>query len=277
MSLLKVRTAQNVQLEYQLASVGQRILGAFIDLVVVILYFIGIIYSMSTFASIDVFQDSIDLIIYILLVIPPALYLPVSEYFWKGQTVGKRILKLKVTKTDGSLPSIGDLILRWLLRTIDVKFGFLFIFFLPKNPQSELESVFYFWIVFFWVVPFPLVGILSMAFGSLNQRLGDLASNTTVILNKRPFSLNDTILQLTQEDYTPLYLNVLDLRDKDIYIIKNALKFAKQNYDYASLDPLATKAKEVLGIKEDNSKSLELLERIVKDYNHLARKRDLVN
>ncbi len=276
MALLKVRTAQNVQLEYQLANIGQRILGAFLDLLVVVLYFFLLIYAMGTLANINIFEDSLDLLIYIMIVVPPALYLPVSEYFWKGQTIGKKILKLKVTKTDGSTPSMGDIILRWLLRTIDVKFGFLFIFFIPKNPETELESLFYFWIVFFWVVPFPVVGILSMAFSPLRQRLGDLAANTTVIINKRPFSLDDTILQLTKEDYTPRYLNVLELRDKDMYIIKNALKHARKNHDYKSLDPLAAKAREILDI-HDNAKPLELLETLVKDYNHLARQRDLVD
>lgn len=276
MALLKVRTAQNVQLNYQLGNVGQRILSALLDLIVVIIYFVLVAYAMSIIASINVFEDSMSLLSYILLFIAPSLYLPVSEYFWKGQTVGKKILKLKVTKVDGSAPSIGDLILRWLLRTIDVKFGFLFIFFIPKNPQTEIESVLYFWIIFFWVVPFPLVGILSMLFSPLKQRLGDLAANTTVIVNKRPFSLDDTILALTKEDYQPKYLNALKLRDRDIYIIKNALEHARKNHDYKSLDPLAEKAREILEIN-DGEKPLPMLESIVRDYNHLARQKDLTD
>ncbi|MCR9249940.1 MAG: RDD family protein [bacterium] len=274
MALLKVRTAQNVQLNYQLGSVGMRLLSALLDLFILVAYFFIVLFSINSILNINIFEDSMSLVSYVLLFIAPSLYAPILEYFWKGQTVGKKILSLKVTKVDGSAPSMGDIILRWLLRTIDVKFGFLFIFFLPKNPQSEAESLFYFWVLFFWIVPFPLVGILTMTFSQLNQRLGDLAANTTVIVNKRPFSLDDTILALTKEDYQPKYMNALKLRDKDIYIIKNALEHARKNHDYKSLDPLAEKAREILEIN-DGEKPLPMLESIVRDYNHLARQKDL--
>jgi uncharacterized RDD family membrane protein YckC len=275
MSILKVQTAQNVQINYELGNLGLRLIAAILDLLAVGLYIFLAQFMLSTILSIDVFGNDLGLLFFLIIILPAMLYLPVSEYFWNGRTVGKYLLKLKVVKTDGTAPSLGDYILRWLLRTVDVKLGFLLIFFIPNSPSSESQETFMIWVVILMVVPLPIVGIVSMATSRLTQRLGDRIANTVVIQKKKLYSLADTILRATEEDYQPVYTNVLTLRDKDIYILKEALENLDRTQDYKFINSLAKKARTILAINDDR-KPIDLLKTLLRDYDHLAKKRDAV-
>jgi uncharacterized RDD family membrane protein YckC len=275
MSILKVQTAQNVQINYELGNLGLRLIAAILDLLAVGLYIFLAQFMLSAILSIDVFGNGLGLLFFLIIILPSMLYLPVSEYFWNGRTVGKYLLKLKVVKTDGTAPSLGDYILRWLLRTVDVKLGFLLIFFIPNSPSSESQETFMIWVVILMVVPLPIVGIVSMATSKLTQRLGDRIANTVVIRKKKLYSLADTILRATEEDYQPVYSNVLSLRDKDIYILKEALENLDRTQDYKFINSLAKKARTILDINDDR-KPIDLLKTLLRDYDHLAKKRDAV-
>ena len=275
MSILKVQTAQNVQINYELGNLGLRLIAAILDLLAVGLYIFLAQFMLSTILSIDVFGNDLGLLFFLIIILPAMLYLPVSEYFWNGRTVGKYLLKLKVVKTDGTAPSLGDYILRWLLRTVDVKLGFLLIFFIPNSPSSESQETFMIWVVILMVVPLPIVGIVSMATSKLTQRLGDRIANTVVIQKKKLYSLADTILRATEEDYQPVYTNVLTLRDRDIYILKDALENLDRTQDYKFINSLAKKARTILAINDDR-KPIDLLKTLLRDYDHLAKKRDAI-
>lgn len=274
MGLLKVHTAQNVLLEFPVGNVGQRILAAFLDLIVCALYVFFARWIFIGLLGVELFEDNPGVLFYVVVVFPVMFYLPVIEYLWNGKTIGKALLKLQVIRSDGSAPSLGDIILRWLVRTIDVKLGFLLIFFVPRTPSSDAESLFMVWAAVLSILPLPIVGIISMATSPIGQRLGDRLANTVVIQSKRVFSLDDTILKGTEETYVPRYANALDLRDKDIYIIKNTIEQAESSHQYGNVQKLADKAREVLNITDD-TRPLILLKTLVKDYNHLARERDL--
>lgn len=274
MSYLKVHTAQNVLLEYQVGNIGQRIAAAIIDLLVAGLYIWLAQYAFDILLGIELFESDPGIFFFVFIILPVIFYLPASEYLWNGRTVGKYLLKLKVVKNDGTAASLGDYILRWMIRTIDVKLGFLFIFFIPRSPASTVEEVFLIWTIILLIIPFPIVGIISMAISKTCQRLGDRVANTVVIKNKRPFSLKDTILRTTEVDYVPSYPNALILSDKDIYIIKNVLDNLEKTGDHKPVWEIGEKAKKILNIQDD-VKPLVLLHTLVKDYNYLAKQRDL--
>jgi uncharacterized RDD family membrane protein YckC len=272
-ALLKVQTAQNVEFDYTIGNAGLRIVAALLDLLTVALFIWFMSFVFSTFLQIRFFQDDPGILFFFVIALPAILYLPTSEYFWNGRTVGKFLLKLRVVKFDGSSATLSEFILRWLLRTIDVKLGFLFIFFLPREPSSEMETTIMGLVFVFLVIPFPLVGILFMVFTKHSQRLGDLVANTVVVRKTKPYSLEDTILKTTDEDYKLTFRNVMKLRDKDIYIIKQVLDDLKKTGDYGNSKELSEKAREILNITEPY-KPVELLRIIVKDYNHMARRHD---
>jgi uncharacterized RDD family membrane protein YckC len=272
--LLKVQTAQNVEFDFSIGNAGQRILAALLDLIVTGLYIWFMQFAFSTLLNVQFFQDDPNILFFFIIVLPTMVYLPVCEYFWNGRTVGKYLLKLRVVRFDGSSATLSEFILRWLVRTIDVKLGFLFIFFIPRYASSETELMIIYLAIFFMIIPFPLVGILFMLFTKHTQRLGDLVANTVVVRKTKPFSLEDTILKTTEQHYQPVIQNVMELSDKDIYIIKNVLDDLKKNQDYTNAIELSEKAKRLLGIKEAY-KPVELLRTILNDYNHMAKQREV--
>ena len=274
MGLLKIQTAQNVEFDFNTGNAGQRILAAFIDLLVMGLYVWFTQFVFKILLNIRFFDDDPDILFFFIIVLPVVLYNPVCEYFWNGRTVGKYLFKLRVVRFDGSAATLSDYILRWLLRTIDVKLGFIFIFFIPRYPSTDAEQTIINMAIFFMIFPFPLVGVLFMVFTKYGQRLGDLVANTVVVRNVRPFSLEDTILKTTDQDYQMTIHNVMKLSDKDIYIIKNVLDQLAKTENYTDAIALSNKARSLLDIKED-IKPVELLRTIVKDYNYLAKKRDM--
>ncbi len=77
------------------------------------------------------------------------------EWLWRGQTLGKRVLGLRVMDAQGLRLDFSQIVIRNLLRTIDL---------LPA---------------------FYLVGGVACVFTRNAQRLGDLAANTIVVRNPR--------------------------------------------------------------------------------------------
>lgn len=269
----KIHTAQNVVLDYPLANVGQRIGAAFIDLIIVGIYFIVITYT--TPVAMD-FENKTpgQLTLLILILLPGILYYPLLEYYLKGRTLGKFLLKIRVVKSNGKPPSIGECMLRWLLRVVDTKIGLFFLFlsalFLDENWKRGMEST----ASFFLLLPLPLIGIISIIISKSNQRIGDIAAGTIVFYDRKRISLDATILQTKPDNYQPVFKQVLKLRDKDIYIIKDVVERAEQDMDHSQVIPLANKAKKILNIETDLF-PLQFLKTLLKDYNFLAQEKDL--
>jgi len=79
----------------------------------------------------------------------------VFEWFWRGQTVGKKLMRLRVIDEQGLRLHFSQILVRNLLRFVDA---------LPA---------------------FYLVGGAAMFFGRRAQRLGDIAANTVVVRTAR--------------------------------------------------------------------------------------------
>src|SRR5690606_6486216 len=127
----------------------------------------------------------------ITLLTPPFFYHLLCEIFMNGQSIGKRQMKIRVVKLDGSSPGIGSYLLRWILRPIDI----------------SLFS--------------GGIAILSIAITRHNQRLGDLAAGTTVV---KTDVRQDFPVFAVEENYTPSFPEVVSLSDADIEVIQRVLK-----------------------------------------------------
>jgi uncharacterized RDD family membrane protein YckC len=79
----------------------------------------------------------------------------VLEWFWRGQTVGKRLLRLRVMDMQGLRLQFSQVVIRNLLRFVDILPGFY------------------------------LVGGLACLLSRRAQRLGDFAANTVVVRHPR--------------------------------------------------------------------------------------------
>lgn len=233
MQTIQVRTTQNVSIEYPLASVGDRMIAHIIDNLIVLAYVIPVIVALFNFGFATWW-------VYVLLIgVPVLFYTPLFEIFMTGQTPGKRALGIRVIRLNGTEATIGDFILRWMFCLIDF----------------ELVS--------------PAVAIIAIAAGKKGQRIGDMVAGTTVIkINKAKEVTADEIFITTQDDYQPKFLNVVELSSRDIEIIQQALEVGRQG-NLEPAEKVATKIKTLLNI-DSEMPALQLLETVIKDFNHLT-------
>ncbi len=208
----------------------------------------------------------------ILTFLPIILYYPLLEYFLNGRTLGKALLKIRVTNMEGKPASLTEIVLRWLLRMIDIKIGFIILIFSALVETVTTSSDFLTSMGVFMSLPLPIVGVISILVTPNNQRLGDFAAGTIVVHDKSRVSLNETLLKSKIEDYQPVFKQVLKLRDKDIYIIKNIVEQANKG-NHKQVVPLAEKAKKILDV-ETEMLPLVFLKTLLNDYNHLAQEKD---
>ena len=145
MQTIRVRTTQNVFIEYPLASVGERIAAYLIDWIILVLYTVAIV---AMFAKLEVKLWYVWLIV---LGVPWLLFSLMFEIFMNGQTPGKLALKIKVVRLDGTPPAIGDYLMRWI-------FSFIDFYFLSGA-----------------------VAVVVIAVGGKGQRLGDIVAGTSVV------------------------------------------------------------------------------------------------
>ena len=96
MNTVKISTTQNIELEYDLASLGERIVGFLIDFLIISAYLIllSIIFAILNSVSFVGRRQWISIIFYL----PIYFYNLVSEVFMNGQSVGKKVMKMKSIK-----------------------------------------------------------------------------------------------------------------------------------------------------------------------------------
>lgn len=232
MQIVTIHTAQNVQIDYPVAGVLDRIIAFLIDLLILGAYGFIVFF---VFATSHLMEDWLMILFYL----PVFFYHLVTEITMDGQSLGKRAIRLKVVRLDGTNPTIGNYVLRWILRLIDIQ----------------------------------LAGSVAITFILITrngQRLGDLAAGTTVVKLTTPGDVTGhNVIRHMEENYTPVFPQVIQLADRDIDIIKQALEV---NRTMGNMDPvlkLDQKLKTLLGIETDMA-PVKFLYTIIRDYSHLT-------
>ncbi|MDR2236063.1 MAG: RDD family protein [Chryseobacterium sp.] len=247
MSQIAINTSQNVNINFNIASVGERMLAFIIDLLMKVAYVIFILYLFFNILDLGYLLRGLDqwsvMAVYIVLTFPVYIYPLVLESLMEGQTPGKKIMKIRVVKIDGYQAGFGDYLIRWVFRLIDTTF---------------LGSV----------------GIISMIVSKNNQRLGDIASGTAVISLKNNINISHTILENIHEDYVPSFPQVIALTDNDMRIIKDNYTKALKVDDRQIITRLSDKIKSILKLEIDPAKMTErqFISVIIKDYNYYTGK-----
>ena len=241
MSKIQIKTTQNILLAFEPASIVER-MGAFaIDFVLIMGYgyLASVIIDLSGYSfSTNPWEFSA---ISSVLMLPAAFYSLVAESLMQGQTVGKRILKIRVLKIDGYQASFADFFIRWLFALVEVA---LF-----------LGSA-------------ALISIISSKY---SQRLGDFAAGTAVITERNKMNISHTILEELSYTYQPLFsqAEVLLFSDQDAQTIKNYLAQAlKSKNGQFTIARLSDKITEVSKREHTSyTQKADFIQQFLKDYS----------
>ena len=233
MQTVRIRTTQNVFIDYALASVGDRILAYLVDRVILILYTVALVAGLAQAETNNVW------VWIIFLGIPWLFYSLAFEILMNGQTPGKRVMNIQVVKLDGTPPTVGSYLLRWIFAFVD--------FYLMSG----------------------IIAVLCVAMGGKGQRVGDMVANTTVVKAIAQNEIKgDEIFVAAGEAHVPTFAQVSELNDRDIELIHRALDVMRQQDNDEPVLALTDKIKSRLGI-QSSLNAVDFLNTIVKDYGAL--------
>lgn len=155
---VRVATPEQVAVTLPLAGVGTRLLAALLDLAVMLGVILAAIYLVSILGSLVVLQSSgsvassvLGAFIILFLFGFVFAYYAGLELLWDGQTVGKRALRIRVLRDDGTPVDAASVLARTVVRLVD---------FLPLGY---------------------LVGLITMIADGRARRLGDIVGGTIVV------------------------------------------------------------------------------------------------
>jgi uncharacterized RDD family membrane protein YckC len=236
MNTISITTSQNIEIEYELASIGDRIVAYLIDGLIIIAYVVIVMLTLN-FGVIS----SSNLWIFFLLFLPVMFYSLINEIVFNGQSVGKKAMSTKVISLNGEQPTLSQYLLRWLFRLVDF---------------SVLTG---------------LIALVTVALTEKKQRVGDLVAGTTVVKTKRRTGFDQTFYAPTAPtDYVVTYPEVINLRDTDIQLVKEViLSVQRSGNSFVSLQA-QQKIEKVLNIKSRDPEPIYFLNRVLADYNHLT-------
>ncbi len=225
---MEVETPEHVCFRYQVAGPARRTLAYLIDLAVrgAILFVLGIMVMLSVGLTFGLEEDTLSGLgmglMAVVLFAVEWLYYVVSEAIFGGQTLGKRALRLRVVKDDGTPVKLGDSALRNLLRGVD---------FLP----------------FLYCL-----GVVVMGRDRAFRRLGDLLAGTLVV-HEASGSLHKPLerdsLPAWKADVLP-ELSAVELDALELFLRRRAVLSPARVQELAEL--VAPVLARRLGVRYDN-------------------------
>lgn len=234
MDRVGVQTAHNVRIDFETAGIGTRVIAALTDYLLLGVYVTGMLMAFG--------EQMGGPAILGLVALPAFTYFLLCEVFFDGQSVGKRLARIKVARLDGQRPRLGDYLLRWILRPVD---------FALTSGVAALGCV------------------LATRRG---QRLGDLAAGTTVVKVQEKSVAGDTLFAHLDEGHELTFRRARRLSDEDVAVARDVLDAYRQHDDAAAPLRLSRDLKGRLERKMQVQSDLpapRFLETVVKDYNHL--------
>ena len=184
---LRIRTPQGITFSLLLAGPITRLLALAVDLscVVLAMQILATAAAGIGWMSTDI-ATALQILAYVALSIG---YGTLTEWLWRGQTIGKRLLRLRVIDEQGLRLQFSQILIRNLLRAVDMLPGLY------------------------------LVGGMAMLLSRRAQRLGDYAANTVVVRSERV--LEPDLDQLLSGKFNSLRVGASDM-DLDVGPVINA-------------------------------------------------------
>ncbi|MCZ4408573.1 RDD family protein [Cryomorphaceae bacterium 1068] len=236
MRKISITTAQNIVIDFKLATIGQRFLAFAIDMI--------ILATASTFLSIFLSFIHPDLLMVSGLLF--LLYTLIMELIFSGQTLGKMALKIRVVSIEGKEPHPLDFVIRWSFRIIDIWFSV------------------------------GALAVVMISTSTRAQRLGGVLSNTMVVnlSSESGLSLRDILRIEDRSKYEPQYFDVIRFSEDEMLTVKAVLdRYAKyRNKAHLNLlETTASRCGNVLELTEIPENKIEFLRTLIKDYIVITR------
>ena len=263
MGAIKVPTNFNIELEFEVPEFFKRLLALVIDMVVQYFY---IRIAIEIYKSIGSADDPIGGIA-LTLFLPVMTYHLILEITLNGQSIGKKVMGLRVVDEMGGKPSISQFLIRWLLRVSDLWIVILLILVFSLLAGGNSEQLF----IVLLGLAFLTTDIVLVVASPKGQRIGDLLAKTIIISVRTKGNIEETVFQEVADNYVPSYHQIMQLSDKDINAIKSILETARKKGDYNMAEAAAAKIKSHLKIESDMP-AFDFLDVLLKDYNYLSTK-----
>lgn len=172
---------EGVPLTLRVAGIGVRLAAQIIDVAIT---FTAVLCIMILLGLLNLTNPqtyfAIGAMLFFLIRVP---YYIATELVWNGQTLGKRVLKIKVVGHDGRSLTTHAIVLRNLMKEAEIFLPGTLLFTL--DATTPLVSLLSFgWIVMAFLIPL---------FSPHRQRLGDLLAGTHVIHLPVPVLLKDLV------------------------------------------------------------------------------------
>jgi uncharacterized RDD family membrane protein YckC len=125
MPAIQINTPFNLALDFEVAALHKRILAYLVDVIVLVIYAWGMKKFLDEILQIEYNRYGIDIL---LVSIPMLLYPFVCELSMHGQSLGKKLLGIRVMSLEGGEPTVSQYLLRWATRFFEwpLVFGFVF-------------------------------------------------------------------------------------------------------------------------------------------------------
>ena len=236
MSEINIVTAQNVTLKIELANIGDRFLAAILDFFVKI-GFVMLLTFVFGAAGAAVGAAAISFFIGCAFCLVWFGYFLIFELAMKGQSPGKRMMKIRVARLDGGPLTFGNILLRWFFRIID-----------------------------FFMSYIPTVGICAIVISEKHQRLGDMAAGTIVVSTKDRVSLAQNFNTEIEPGYIPSYPQAERLTSREVEVIQEVFYQYRERDKYDLITLTAAKVKDFLQVYS-NQDDVTFLKTILTDHN----------
>ena len=228
-------TGQFVRIGQKLANANSRVSAFLIDLLVIFFLFLFEYVCISMFMMSYEMEDVFTILLYvgISLNITYPLWM---EWLFKGQTLGKMAMGIRVVGSDGSTPSFVNLFFRWIFLLVESMSGF---------------------------------GVVVMLFTKNNQRLGDLAGGTYVVKTRKSFFGRTYRPENFMPGYKPVFPQAALLSEVQMEVLTEAFYLNSHNAEEIRVQ-LCKKICDFLKINVSNMTTHQFLGQIHYDYRYLA-------
>jgi uncharacterized RDD family membrane protein YckC len=252
MLTVKLDTGFNIEVDFPISPFHRRLFAYFIDAMVMYFYWI---LMQALFKPLLQSENAHFTWLSVILSIPILLYYPLMEILTNGQTVGKKILGIRVITLEGGQASVSQYLLRWMFRTIDFPIWIFVAIWKGAIPWYSSVLVF--------------SGIASIILSDKSQRIGDLVAGTIVIFTRSKTSWQDTVFTEIEAGYKPRYPQVMQMSGKDLNSLKMIIDTIKKNRNHELAFRIAERIKWKLNMQGDQD-AQDFLETLLKDYNYYS-------